>query len=191
MKTKKMTAILGSPKDNGNAAKMLQIAMDKAKSIGYEVDFIPLNKKVIANCKGCMACRKTKCCIIDDDMKVITKRIEESDLIVIASPTYFANVSAPVKVMFDRLAGVVMDDNNSMIPKPKLRKTQKYILMTTCSTPFPFDRIAGQSTGCIRAMKEVMNISGMTYVGKVIFPGTRDKKEIPSRIINKIEHMIR
>jgi hypothetical protein len=63
--------------------------------------------------------------------------------------------------------------------------------MTTCSTPFPFDRLAGQSSGCIRAMKEVMNISGMTYGGKVIFAGTRNKKELPERIINRINRLLK
>lgn len=191
MKTKKMTAILGSPKVNGNAAKMLEIAMDKAISGGYEVVFVDLYKKDIAYCSGCMACRRTGNCVINDDMKEITKNIVESDLIVISSPTYFANVSAPVKTMFDRLAGVVMDDNNSIIPKPKLQKTQKYVLMTTCNTPFPFGRLAGQSTGCIKAMKEVMNISGMTYAGKVMFEGTRNKNIIPSKIVAKINRIIK
>jgi multimeric flavodoxin WrbA len=191
MQTKTMTAILGSPKINGNASKMLNVAIKRASSIGYEVNYVNLYMNKIEYCKGCMACRQTGNCVIKDDMKEITKMIKESDLIVISSPTYFANVTAPVKAMFDRLAGVVMDDNDSMVPKPKMKKEQKYILMTTCSTPFPFDRLAGQSSGCIRAMKEVMNISGMTYGGKVIFAGTRNKKELPERIINRINRLLK
>jgi hypothetical protein len=62
--------------------------------------------------------------------------------------------------------------------------------MTTCSTPFPFDRLAGQSTGCLKAMKEVMNISGMSCAGKVVFAGTRNKTEVPSSIIKKIKKLI-
>ncbi len=190
MTSKKMLAILGSPKKAGNAAKMLDIAVKQGIDKGYEVTFIDLYQKDIAYCRGCMGCKTTGVCVIKDDIQEIRKGFVESDLIVISCPTYFANVTAPVKNMFDRLIGVVMDDNNSAIPKPKLRKCQKYILMTTCNTPFPFDRLAGQSIGCLRAMKEVMHISGMTCAGKVVFAGTRNKDEIPIRIIKKIKKLI-
>ncbi len=190
MISKKMLAILGSPKKTGNAAKMLDIAVKQATDKGYEVTYIELYEKNIAYCTGCVCCKKTGECVIKDDIQEIRKGFVESDLIVISCPTYFANVTAPVKNMFDRLVGTVMDDNSSAIPKPKLLKRQKYILMTTCNTPFPFDRLAGQSRGCLRAMKEVMHISGMTCIGKVVFAGTRNKNEIPIRVIKKIKKLI-
>ena len=77
-----------------------------------------------------------------------------------------------------------------MIPKPKLSPKQNYILMTTCNTPAPFDRIAGQSTGCLKAMKEFFHTSGMKPIGKIIFAGTRGKAEIPKAIIKKIDDCI-
>jgi multimeric flavodoxin WrbA len=182
MNSKKMLAILGSPREKGNIAKMLDIAVKQATANGYEVTFVNLYKKDIAYCTGCMGCKKTSVCVIKDDMQDIRKAFIQSDLIVMACPTYFANVTAPVKNMLDRLVGAVMDDNDSVIPKPKLSKKQKYILMTTCSTPFPFDRLAGQSTGCLKAMKEVMHISGMSCAGKVVFAGTRNKNQIKKLI---------
>jgi multimeric flavodoxin WrbA len=190
MKMKQMTAILGSPKANGNLAKMLDLAINKAKSCGYEVNFVSLYEKNISYCKSCMECRRTGICIIKDDIQEIKKFIKESDIIVLASPTYFANVSAPVKAMFDRLAGTIMKEGTGNIPKPGLRKEQKYILMTTCSTPFLLHILAGQSTGCIRAMKKVFCLSGMRYAGKVVWGGTRNQNQVPKRIITKINYMI-
>lgn len=187
---KKMIAILASPRKNGNAAKMLDIAIQKAKKSEYEVTYIDLYQKNIVWCKGCMSCRKTGTCILDDDIKAIEKLLKQCDLVVVSSPTYFANISAPLKNMFDRLAGVVMDDNNSMIPKPKLSEKQSYVLMATCNTPPPFDKLGGQSTGCMKAMKEFFHISGMKLKGKIIFAGTRDKDEIPQKIIDKINSVI-
>lgn len=180
-------AILGSPREDGNAAKLLNIAINSAQQAGYEIEKIDLYKQDIAWCKGCMACKKTGVCIIQDDIVHVRESLLNCELVMISSPTYFANVSAPVKNMFDRLVGAVMDDNESPIPKPRLSPKQKYLLLTTCNTPFPFDRIVRQSTGCLHSMKEFYHVSGMKCIGKVIFAGTRGKTQVPNKIENKIK----
>ncbi|MEG2814535.1 MAG: NAD(P)H-dependent oxidoreductase, partial [Oscillospiraceae bacterium] len=75
-----------------------------------------------------------------DDLSLIREDLLTCDICIVAAPTYFANIPACLKNVLDRLVATVMDDNESLIPKPKLSKSQKYILMTTCSTPAPFDR---------------------------------------------------
>lgn len=187
---KKMLAILASPRETGNAAKMLNIAMKKAQDCGYEITYINLYQKNIAYCKGCMACKQTGTCSINDDIKEIEEHIKNCDLVVVSCPAYFANVSAPLKNMFDRLVGVIMDDNRTMIPKPKLSSKQEYVLMTTCNTPFPFNILAGQSTGCVKAMKEFFHTSGMKMRATIVFAGTRDKNNIPDRIVRKIKAIV-
>lgn len=187
---KKVLAISGSPRASGNASKMLDIAINQAEMQNYEVTRVNLFEKRIAYCTGCMKCRENGVCIIKDDIQEICQLLIDCNLVIISSPTYFANVPAPVKNLFDRLAGAIYDDNRSMIPKPKLSSSQRYILMTTCNTPAPFDRLAGQSTGCIKAMKEFFNTSGMKCKGKIIFDGTRKEKEIPASIIRKITKIV-
>lgn len=186
-----MLAICASPRRNGNAAKMLEIAAAQAKKSGYEVTYVDLYQKKIANCMGCMKCKQSGCCIIQDDIVPIREALLEAKLVVVSCPTYFANVTGPMKNVMDRLVAAVMDDNNSPIPKGKLSKSQKYLLMTTCSTPAPFDRIAGQSIGCIKAMREVFHVAGMKSAGTVIFAGTRNKEAIPTKIQKRIEKHIR
>lgn len=186
---KKMLAILASPRETGNAAKMLDVAIKKAQHCEYDVTYINLYQKNIAYCKGCMSCKKTGTCSINDDIKDIEEHMKKCDLVVVSCPTYFANVSAPLKNFFDRLTGVIMDDSG-IIPKPKLSPKQEYILMTTCNTPFPFDRLGGQSTGCIKAMKEFFHISGMKMRATIVFAGTRSKNNIPDKIISKINSSI-
>lgn len=187
---KKALAILGSPRKNGNAAKMLNIAVENAKHSGYEIAFFNLYETKIELCKGCMACKRSGVCIIKDDIIPIREVLLACDLLIISSPTYFANVSAPIKNMFDRLVGAIMDDNNSPIPKPKLSHKQKYLLLVTCNTPFPFDRLAGQSSGCLKNMREFFHIAGMKSIGNVVFAGTRGKNQIPKQIIKQIENKI-
>lgn len=181
-----MLAIMASPRKNGNAAKMLDIAINKARETGYMVEFVNLYEKNVAWCRGCMACKKTGACIIKDDIKEIEKLLSESELIAVTSPTYFANIPAPLKNVFDRLVGFVMDDNNSYIPKPKLSPKQKYLILVTCSTPPPFDKLAKQSTGTEKAIKEFFHTSGMKKAGTVIYAGTKNKNNVPKRVYAKI-----
>lgn len=177
----------GSPLENGNISNMAKIAVDAAKKAGNNVKAINIYNQKIGHCVGCMKCRKTGICILKDDYDYIRKLIVKCDMLVIAAPVYFANVPAPVKNLFDRLSGAVMDTGKYGIPKGRFLKSQKYILMTTCATPAPFDRIFGQSTGALKAMKEVFKTGGMTYLGSVVFAGTTGKSEIPLKIKRKIQ----
>lgn len=185
--SKKLLAILGGPLKDGNASKMLQTAMQAAEKNGWHVDFVWLYEQNIDWCKGCMGCKKTGVCIINDDIVPIREKLIACDAVVLAAPTYFANVPGIVKNFFDRMVGAVMDDNDSPIPKPRLRKTQRYLLLTTCNTPFPFHVLAGQSSGTLKAMKEFFHISGMQKMGTVVFAGTRGKSCLPPSVIKKIE----
>lgn len=185
---KSALAILGSPRKTGNAANLLDIAITCAGQAGYEVNKVDLYEQNIRWCTGCMACKETGICIIKDDIVPIRENLLKCDLVMLAAPTYFANVPAPVKNLFDRLVGAVMDDNTSPIPRPRLSSQQKYLLLTTCNTPFPFDRLAQQSSGCMRAMKEFFHISGMSCMGKIVFAGTRGKTQAPSHITRKVKN---
>ena len=187
---KKMLAINGSPRRTGNASKMLDIAIQRASRSGYCIEPFYLYEMKIAWCTGCMACKETGICVIQDDIKGIRESLLSCDLAVIVSPTYFANVSAPVKNMFDRLVGAIMDDNNSSIPKPRLSHNQEFILITTCNTPFPLNKFGGQSVGCLKSMYEFFHTSGMKCRGKITFAGTRGLDQVPERIVKKIERLI-
>lgn len=188
----KVLAVYGSPRKNGNLAQMMDIAVGRAKKLGYEVVSYHLYEMQIAFCKGCMACKKNGICVIHDDIDTIREHLLDCDLVVISSPTYFANVSALVKNMFDRLTGAIMDDNDSkrILPKPKLSSRQQFILMTACNTPAPFDKLGGQSSGCIKSMYEFFHTSGMRCRGKVVFAGTRGKNQVPDSIVKKIETLL-
>lgn len=191
MSTKKqMLAILASPRKHGNVAKMLDHAIKVATDKGYEVHFIHLYEKNIGFCKGCMRCRHEGSCHINDDIKPIGELLKNSDLVVMASPTYFGNIPAPAKNLFDRLVAVVMTDNDGPIPKPLLSKSQQYLLLCTCTTPFPFNILAGQSIVTLHAMKEFFKTSGMTSLGSVTFAGTRNKTNVPPSLLKKIERKL-
>ena len=184
-------AILGSPRRQGNLAQMLDAAVEAAKAAGYTVLYFDLGKCRIAPCTGCMGCKTSGVCVLEDDIVPIRAALLKSQLVILAAPTYFANVPGPVKTMLDRLVGAVMDDNDGPIPKPRLSKRQEYLLLTACSTPAPFDRLADQSSGALRAMREVFHVAGMRRRGQIVFAGTRGKAHPPERILRRIRRCFR
>lgn len=100
-KKKKLLLINGSSRI-GNC----HIILDRvAKSVGDNVDceLIDLRKKNIGECYGChYHCSYERGCVQKDDMAEILAKMLEADLIIIASPNYFQNVSGITKKFFDR-----------------------------------------------------------------------------------------
>lgn len=184
--SKKLLAILGSPHKNGSTAAMLNCAIKAASSDGWKVTIIYLYQKKIAFCRGCRTCIKTGKCVIDDDIYEIVESIKTCDMVVLAAPTYWANVPAIVKNMFDRMLGTAMEETKTF-PHPRLSSKQGYLLLTACNTPFPFSYICGQSKGVLRAMDEFFKTSGMKHIGSVTFAGAKGNSELPNRISKKIK----
>lgn len=184
----RVLAILGSPHKDGATGKMLSHAVETAQKKGYAVDYINLYEKDIAYCKGCRSCMELQSCAIKDDIQDIARLLKECDILILAAPVYWANVSAIVKNMFDRLLGVVMEETKTF-PKPRLSNKQSYILLTACNTPAPFSAVFGQSTGAIKCMREFFKTSGMKYKGKCVWTGT-NKVIVPRCIEKKIEGLL-
>lgn len=156
---KLVLAILGSPHRNGKTASMMDIAIRRAEEKGYMVTKINLYEKNLSFCIGCRNCIDTKVCTQKDDIQEIASLLRECQIVFLAAPVYWANVPAPVKNLFDRLLGTAMEET-STFPKPRL-KGKKYMVLTSCNTPFPFSWIFGQSRGAIRNMDEFFKTAGM------------------------------
>lgn len=189
MSEKNVLAILGSPHENGTTAAMLNLAVHKAEQAGYAVTKINLYEKELSFCTGCRICMDTHSCVQKDDIQEIVALLHKSQLVILATPVYWANVPAPVKNLFDRLLGTAMEETDTF-PKPRLREKQ-YMILTSCNTPAPFSWIFGQSRGAIRNMDEFFKTAGMKPIGKVVCANAKNKKELPKRIIKKIERCLK
>lgn len=185
MKNKKVLAILGSPHVGGTTATMLEYTIQSAIKAGYEVTKINLYEQKIQYCTGCRVCLDTMQCVLHDDMDDITALLKECSIVMLAAPTYWANVPAPVKNFFDRSLGTAMQET-ATFPKPRLAG-KKYMLLTSCNTAFPFSWICKQSRGTIRNMDEFFKTAGMKCIGKYVWSNTSKHKEISKRMIKKLD----
>lgn len=185
MKPKNVLAILGSPHSNGVIAALLDYSIREAEKAGYNITKINLYEKQLAFCTGCRVCLTSGKCVQNDEIQEIVSLLHESQIVILAAPTYWANVPAPVKNLFDRLLGTAMEET-ATFPKPRL-SGKRYMLLTACNTPAPFSWIFGQSRGALRNMDEFFKTAGMKSMGKVVCANTGKTKNIPKQVLRKIE----
>jgi multimeric flavodoxin WrbA len=101
----KYFAVNGSPRSNGNTATLLKLLTDQLETRGFEGNTVGCAGKSIRGCTACMKCFETKNskCVIDSDpVNQWIKEMEASDVVILATPTYFANVSPELKALMDR-----------------------------------------------------------------------------------------
>ena len=103
----KILLMLGSPKKNGNTARLLGCVEKGLQKRGVDYESIHLQGLNISGCLGCNKCKQGENpCVIKDDMTNLSKKVLDSDVIVLATPVYFWNMTAQMKLFNDRLYGI-------------------------------------------------------------------------------------
>ena len=104
---KKILILNGSPRKNGKTALLVKAFIEGAKGAGNEVREFYLQGMNIGGCLACEACsRNGGKCVQRDDMDQISEGYEWADVIVFASPMFWATVSGQLKITIDRLYAV-------------------------------------------------------------------------------------
>jgi len=98
----KIITILGSPRADGNTAILLDKFIAGARASDQEIEKIDLSKIQLNYCDECNGCYATSRCIIEDDINGIYDKLDQTDVIVLASPIFFGSVSAQAKTFIDR-----------------------------------------------------------------------------------------
>ncbi len=115
----KVLAINGSPRKGGNTSQLIDELFKVLQSEGIETEAIQVGGELIRGCNACYVCKKKqdkKCHNDDDIINPIIEKMIDADGIILASPTYFANVSSELKAVIDR-TGVVNRANDFMFQR--------------------------------------------------------------------------
>lgn len=98
----KVTCINGSARSNGSCAYLIDSFIKGAVENNAEVVKYCVGDADLHFCKGCKKCYIDGCCVQKDDVQNIVADILSSDIAVIAAPSYWADVPAQLKTLFDR-----------------------------------------------------------------------------------------
>lgn len=111
----KAIAINGSARKDGNTAILVNQVLNKLNDNGIKTEFIQLAGQIIQPCKACWACGgKGNCIHKQDCFQEIFEKVKKADIIILASPSYSANVSANMQAFIERTA-VICDMNPGLL----------------------------------------------------------------------------
>lgn len=90
---------------------MLERVCASLTEASHECEILNLAGKDVCGCTVCLLCRKHKdgrCHGRDDYISEIMPKVWEADILLLASPTYFADCSSEMKAFIDRIGYVAM-----------------------------------------------------------------------------------
>ena len=97
----KVLAIYGSPRKDGNSAKMMKSALEEfpEEATIKEVYLTDMN---FSGCGACRKCNECGSCVIEDDMQELYSAMIDSDIIIISTSTHFSGICSDVQKMVER-----------------------------------------------------------------------------------------
>ena len=112
--SKKIIILNGSPRKKGNTSTLTAEFARGAKEAGNEVTEFFLGDMDIHGCKGCFGGHSSReCpCVQKDDMAQIYPMVKAADVVVLATPLYYWNMSGQLRTAVDRLFALEEGDGN-------------------------------------------------------------------------------
>jgi len=110
MQKVKVLGVVGSPRKNGNTAKLVKKALEGCASVsGVETEFYEMAGKKFRHCIGCYECVEAGACVFKDDFQDFVNRYMQADGIIWGSPVYHMAVPASMKAVLDRLGNSLLN----------------------------------------------------------------------------------
>lgn len=111
---KKIVILNGSPRRNGNTSALVKAFTEGAMGAGNEVTEFFLGGMEIHGCKGCFGGHSSQACpcVQKDDMDKIYPAVREAEVVVLASPLYYWNMSGQIRIAIDRLFALEEGEGN-------------------------------------------------------------------------------
>ncbi len=123
-----ITCVLGSPRGKGNSASLAGRFLETAQSLGADVQTFVLNKLDYRGCQACYLCKtKLERCALEDGLTPVLQAAAGCDILVVASPIYFGEVSSQTKGFIDRTFSWVKPDYLTN-PQPSRLKPGKQMV---------------------------------------------------------------
>lgn len=111
---KRIVILNGSPRRNGNTSGLVRAFTEGAERAGHTVTEFFLSGMDIHGCKGCFGGHSSRACpcVQKDDMEKIYPAVRDCEVVVLASPLYYWNLSGQLRTAIDRLFALEENDCN-------------------------------------------------------------------------------
>lgn len=139
----RIIALLGSPRLEGNTAKLLNEAIRGANDAGCSVEKIEVTSLNFRACREIFFCREHETCAMKDDMTGIYEKFRDIDGIIVATPVMTMGIPGMLKSFIDRFQVFFMAKYVRKIPLVRKEKRQHrlglYLGISGMNVPYVFD----------------------------------------------------
>ena len=103
---KKITAFIGSARKKTTYQAIQEFEKHLKQQEEIDFEYVFLSEYNLKFCQGCCQCfdKGEEFCPLKDDREVLLEKIEHSDGVIFATPSYAFQVSARMKNLLDRFA---------------------------------------------------------------------------------------
>ena len=115
----KVVAFNGNPREDRNTTYLINSVFEQLKKENIDCELVNLAGKNIHGCIACDKCAENmdkRCAVKNDFLNDCIEKMLIADCIILASPTYFSNVTAEMKALIDR-AGHVSRVNGNLFKR--------------------------------------------------------------------------
>lgn len=156
----------GSPRRGGNSELLADAFIKGAQQAGHTVIKYETAFKNIQGCQACHACYShVNACVFDDDFNALAPMIEQSDVIVFATPLYWFNFPAQLKAAIDKIFALLIGNRQINI--------KESILLACAESSEESD-----FNGLVYTYDSIADYMKWTDLGKLLVPSVNDKGDI-------------
>ena len=170
----KVLGLFGSPRRGGNTDLLLEEFLRGCQSERTQIERIYLSRLRLTGCQSCKGCATTGSCVVEDEMQLVYKALEQSDRIVVASPIYFYGVTSQTKTVVDRAQAFW---SRKYLLKQNVGSTQgrKGFFISVGAT-----RGTRLFDGAVFTIRYFFKAMDVEYAGQLLYHGFDDKEAIRS-----------
>jgi multimeric flavodoxin WrbA len=126
----KITSVVGSPRKDGNSVYMNNLFLNIAREQHHEIEEYFLQGMNYSGCRACYGCKiGSERCVIKDDLFHVLESVKNSDMLIMASPVYFGDVSSQLKGFIDRTFSFLNDDFKTSDKPSRLESGKKAVFL--------------------------------------------------------------
>lgn len=128
--------LLGSPRRDGNSDRLAGSFCAKAQALGSEVQTYALSEISYSGCINLFRCKTDlDHCGQNDGLTPILCAISNAEVLVLATPVYFTDVSSQLKAAIDRMFSFLVPDYPTKSVKSRLSPGRSIVLVQTQGEP--------------------------------------------------------
>lgn len=173
---KHVLIISSSPRIGGNSDVLCDELARGAADAGHHTTKFNLQKLDIKPCIGCEHCHiKSKgICVHKDDMQQIFEVMAKADVLVMASPVYFYDVCAQLKIFIDRTY-------SKFYTQMEVFNFKEAVFISTCEAgPSVFEIPVALYRNYISSFSAVSSLPAVKNRGELLVSGVHGKGEVPA-----------